>query len=173
MGIVAGLLILAQFVLAALYYQCWNRVWRYKGNHRSFKRNNHPNLSSDRTANALRVLQINVWSGSTYVGELDWRSCFSFVPYESSEHSGRRYEALVRINANLNPNSNAHPQQVRGVKQLDPDVITLNECMPCRSFSHRLATDLGMDCVARLGVAGLVFGWLKFPFISEGMGSRS
>ena len=40
--------------------------------------------------------------------------------------------------------------------------------MPCFGFAHRLARDLGWDCCASLGVAGLAFGWLRFPFISEG-----
>ena len=97
----------------------------------------------------LRLLQVNVWSGSTY--EIDWRT-LTFISYESPSETEKRYQTLLRR-----------------CKKLDPDVITVNEAMPCRAYVRRLANDLGMDAVYHLGVAGVVLGrFLSFPFISEG-----
>ena len=145
----------------------------------------------------LRLLQINVWSGSKYQGELDPSSGFSFTFYEDKARREARYQgasanttprgirvALVRPTSLHHRLWNQHdtntttltlatgptpvPELVKEILELDPDVVTLNECMPCFSFAHRLAKDVGMDCCASLGVAGIVFGFLRFPFISEG-----
>jgi hypothetical protein len=67
---------------------------------------------SRRRARTLRLVHINVWSGSTY--EMDWK-VLRFVPYEASARREARFESLV--------------QQLR---ELDADVITLNECLPSR-----------------------------------------
>ena len=103
------------------------------------------------TRGKLRVLQLNVWSGSDYAGELSARTGFSFGFRDTAAYRERRYAALLRE-----------------VRRVDPDVMCINESMPCFAFAHRLARDTGMDCVASLGIAGLQFGWLRFPFISEG-----
>lgn len=98
---------------------------------------------------SLRLLQVNVWSGSTY--EIDW-SKLKFAMYEPPAATERRYEILLRR-----------------IRELDPDVVTVNEAMPCEAYVTRLASDLNMDAVYHLGVAGIVLGrFLRFPCISEG-----
>ena len=99
----------------------------------------------------LTLLQINVWSGSRYSGELSPFTLFRFRNYETAQQREERYQCLLTE-----------------LRTLDADVITMNESMPSPARAHRLAKDLGYDCVSRLGVAGIVFGWLRFPFISEG-----
>ncbi len=97
----------------------------------------------------LRLLHVNVWSGSTY--EIDWGT-LTFISYESRRETEKRYQTLLKR-----------------CKKLDPDVITVNEAMPCQPYVRRLANDLGMDAVYHLGVAGIVLGrFLRFPDISEG-----
>ena len=69
-----------------------------------------------RTRGRLRVVHINVWSGVRYTGELDWRTWFTWeAAYETRRHAEQRYAALVR-----------------GVANLDADVVTINEAMPSR-----------------------------------------
>jgi len=98
----------------------------------------------------LSLLQLNAWSGSTY--ELNW-SVRNFTSYETPDQIEARYQStLSQITA------------------LAPDVITLQECMPTFKYAQRLAQDLGYDCYARTGVAGIILGPLHIPSnkITEG-----
>merc|ERR1719189_814199 len=95
----------------------------------------------------LRLLQINVWSGSTY--EVDWWR-FGFIPFAGDDRE-HRYQSLVRY-----------------IQHYNPDIICVNEAMPWYAYPKRLAADLGMDCCVHLGVAGIRIGPLQIPCISEG-----
>lgn len=95
----------------------------------------------------MRVLQINVWSGSRY--EMNWKS-LSFIPF-AADDPGSRYQSLVQH-----------------IRHHDPDIVCVNESMPCFAFAERLAADVGMDCCVHLGVSGIRLGPLQFPCISEG-----
>ncbi|GMI33290.1 hypothetical protein TeGR_g2436 [Tetraparma gracilis] len=100
----------------------------------------------------LSLLQINVWSGSTYSLST---SCpgGSFLSYELPSAAAARYSSLLSL-----------------IRHHDPDVLTVQEAMPLRAYSDRLARDLGYDCYARTGVAGIVLGPLHVPSsaITEG-----
>ena len=98
----------------------------------------------------LRLLQLNVWSGSTY--ELDW-DARQFSSYETPSDAETRYSSLLAL-----------------VKKHEPDVLTLNECMPSPDYATRLARDLGFSCYTRTALAGIVVGPFHFPSakITEG-----
>jgi len=57
---------------------------------------------------------------------------------------------------------------VKHIHHHNPDVVCINESMPCFAFAKRLAEDLAMDCCVHLGVAGICIGPFRFPWISEG-----
>ena len=101
-------------------------------------------------SDALRIVQINVWSGSTY--ELKWSS-LDFASFETPAHRSLRFESLVTQ-----------------LKILKPDVITLNECMPCNKYVSKLSARLGYKSFRHIGVAGIVLGPLHVPSskITEG-----
>ena len=142
----------ALIILQALLHHVWtisSRVYRPASQFAATSASTIYRPASSR--GKLRVLQLNVWSGSDYAGELSARTGFSFGFRDTAAYRERRYAALLRE-----------------VRRVDPDVMCINESMPCFAFAHRLARDTGMDCVASLGIAGLQFGWLRFPFISEG-----
>lgn len=86
----------------------------------------------------LRVLALNVWSG------LDYQGLLRVNAYPGSHR--RRYERLV--------------QQLR---ELQPDVIGLNEANPLPSFARRIARDLGYDQVHHPGLSGVRLGPLRLP----------
>ncbi len=100
---------------------------------------------------SFTFLHLNVWSGSTY--ELDYLKG-SFRYYESPERREQRYRNLVRE-----------------IRRLQPDVITLNEVMPCRVFLDRLLRDLSpnYDGFCHVGVAGVnLCGVIRYPCVDEG-----
>lgn len=88
----------------------------------------------------LRLVCLNVWSGLNYrgllrVGELD-----------SPGHRESRYQALVAQ-----------------LRQLEPDVVGLNEANPVEAYTSRLARDLGMTGVCYPGLRGLALGRWQLP----------
>jgi len=91
-------------------------------------------------AEPLKVVTINVWSGLDYIGN------FKMGEYESQAVREQRYHILVKQ-----------------LKQLDPDVIALNEANRLPRYARRIAKDLGYDQVHHLGVAGIHFGPIGLP----------
>ena len=91
----------------------------------------------------LTLLHFNAWSGSTY--SMNWLN-LSLKSYELPSQTEARYHSAVRQ-----------------IRELDPDVITVNECMPSPAYASRLAEDLGMDVFTRTGMAGAILGPVHFP----------
>jgi endonuclease/exonuclease/phosphatase family metal-dependent hydrolase len=91
-------------------------------------------------AEPLKVVTINVWSGLDYIGN------FKMGEYESKAVREQRYHILVNQ-----------------LKQLDPDIIALNEANQLPHYARRIAKDLGYDQVHHLGVAGIHFGPIGLP----------
>jgi len=91
-------------------------------------------------AEPLKVVTINVWSGLDYIGN------FKMGEYESQVVREQRYQILVNQ-----------------LKQLDPDVIALNEANKLPRYARSIAKDLGYDQVHHLGVAGIHFGPIGLP----------
>ena len=91
-------------------------------------------------AEPLKVVTINVWSGLDYIGN------FKMGEYESQAVREQRYHILVNQ-----------------LRQLDPDVIALNEANRLPHYARRIAKDLGYDQVHHLGVAGIHFGPIGLP----------
>jgi endonuclease/exonuclease/phosphatase family metal-dependent hydrolase len=89
---------------------------------------------------ALRLLTINVWSG------LDYKGSLSFGAYESLQKRQARYHSLL--------------VQIR---ELDPDVIFLQEVNPAAGFSSRLARDIGFSRCHQVCLGGIKLGPLGIP----------
>lgn len=88
----------------------------------------------------LRLLTINVWSGLDYEGTL------RFGAYEPRQRREARYRAL---RAQL--------------RELDPDVIFLQEANPARGFAARLARDIGFSQCHQVCIGGIKVGPLGIP----------
>lgn len=91
-------------------------------------------------AQTLRVVTINVWSG------LDYKGSFKMGEYEDKAARQERYRILVEQ-----------------LKDLGPDLISVNEANKLPGYARRLARDLGYDYVYHLGVAGVRIGCLGLP----------
>jgi endonuclease/exonuclease/phosphatase family metal-dependent hydrolase len=89
---------------------------------------------------ALRLLTINVWSG------LDYKGSLRFGSYESRQKRQARYRSLL--------------VQIR---ELNPDVIFLQEVNPAAGFSARLARDLGFSHCHQVCIGGIKLGPLGIP----------
>jgi len=100
-----------------------------------------PEARATAQRNVLKFLDINVWSGLDYHGNL-WMG-----EYESEETRERRYRALIR--------------QIRG---LDPDVIGIHEANKLPDYAERLATDLVYSVYHHVGVCGVCIGALGLPW---------
>jgi endonuclease/exonuclease/phosphatase family metal-dependent hydrolase len=84
----------------------------------------------------LRIITVNVWSGSDYQG------LGSFGMWESEGVRGQRYQMLIDE-----------------LKARNPDVVLLQEVNPVRRFSRRIAKDLDMDEIHQVCIGGIkVFG---------------
>lgn len=86
----------------------------------------------------LRVLALNVWSG------LDYQGLWRMGAYPGSHE--QRYRELVRR-----------------LRELQPDVIGLNEANPLPAYARRLARDLGYDQVHHPGLSGVRLGPCRLP----------
>ena len=73
----------------------------------------------------IRILTINVWSGLTYKG------FFKMGEYE--HHPDRRYELLVSE-----------------IRNLDPDILAIQEANPLPYYVERLAADLNYQAIYRV-----------------------
>ena len=89
---------------------------------------------------ALRLLTINVWSG------LDYKGGLRFGAYESPQKRQTRYNSLL--------------VQIR---ELDPDVIFMQEVNPAAGFSTRLARDIGFSHCHQVCIGGIKLGPLGIP----------
>ncbi|MFQ5676531.1 MAG: endonuclease/exonuclease/phosphatase family protein, partial [bacterium] len=96
---------------------------------------------SDSTSRTLRLLTINVWSGLDYEGSL------KMGEYEPKKIRERRYRALVAQ-----------------IKQLDPDIIGLQEANKLPDYAERLAGDIGYRAFYHVGVGGLRLGPVGLPW---------
>lgn len=88
----------------------------------------------------LRLLTINVWSGLDYKGNL------RFGAYEPRRTRQARYRSLLAQ-----------------IRELDPDVIFLQEANPAAGFSARLARDIGFSRCHQVCIGGIKLGPLGIP----------
>ncbi len=100
-----------------------------------------PALSGSSAAEAtLKILTINVWSGLDYIGT------FSAGDYEPPGRRDARFAELVRQ-----------------TRELDPDVILLQEANPAGRFARRLAAALDYNFVKDVYLGGIKIGPLGIP----------
>ena len=92
------------------------------------------------SADRLRILSINVWTGLDYQGVWRLGDC------EGPEHRELRFQALLR-----------------GVRELQPDVMGVNEANPLPAYAHRLARELEYDVYAHVAIGGIRLGSLGLP----------
>jgi endonuclease/exonuclease/phosphatase family metal-dependent hydrolase len=97
----------------------------------------------------LRLLNVNVWHG------LYARTWWKAERLEPAAQKERRTLALVE-----------------GIKALDPDVVTFQECFPQPRFGIRVAHALGLDHVSQVSNAGLRLFGAGYPLgVDTGEGS--
>jgi len=89
---------------------------------------------------SLRLLTINVWSG------LDYKGSLRFGEYEPRPIRQARYRSLLAQ-----------------IRELDPDVIFLQEVNPAAGFSARLARDIGFSRCHQVCIGGIKLGPLGIP----------
>jgi endonuclease/exonuclease/phosphatase family metal-dependent hydrolase len=84
----------------------------------------------------LRILTLNIWHGHIP------RNAWTVQSIEPAGHKERRFAALVA-----------------GIRDLDPDVLLLQECLPQPGLSRELAARLGYDVTTKICNSGLrIFG---------------
>jgi len=88
----------------------------------------------------LKILTINVWSG------LDYEGVWKMGEYESRERRNKRYQLLVEQ-----------------LKQVQPDIICLQEVNPIPEYARRLAHDIGYQGFAYVGMGGIHVGTVGIP----------
>jgi len=98
------------------------------------------NPAAPETGLSLKILTFNVWSGLDYIGT------FSVGDYEPPERRAARTAELVRQ-----------------IRELDPDMILLQEVNPAGRFARRLASALGFDYVRDVYLSGIKIGPLGIP----------
>jgi endonuclease/exonuclease/phosphatase family metal-dependent hydrolase len=91
-------------------------------------------------AGELIIITINVWSG------LDYKGTFKVGEYESKAIREKRYAILVRQ-----------------LRDLNPDIIALQEANKLPRYASRLARDLGMEWIYSVGLGGMRMGCLGIP----------
>ncbi len=88
----------------------------------------------------LRLLTINVWSG------LDYTGFTSFGEYEEKQRRQARFEALVGQ-----------------IRDLDPDVVFVQEANPLARYASRLAERLSFEEIHQVVNAGIKLGPVGIP----------
>ncbi|MGD0338501.1 MAG: BamA/TamA family outer membrane protein [Bacteroidota bacterium] len=88
----------------------------------------------------LRILTINVWSGLDYIGNI---RCGD---YEHDDRRELRFQALLAQ-----------------IRQLDPDIIFLQEANPVGAYAARLADSLSFDEIHLVCNAGIKLGPIGLP----------
>jgi len=97
-------------------------------------------LAVPAAADEITVVTINVWSGIDYEGTL------KMGEYESTDIRELRYQTLLSE-----------------LRELDPDVVAINEANTLPRYARRLARDLKMDYVYSVGMGGLRIGAVGIP----------
>lgn len=90
--------------------------------------------------NKLKLLTINVWSGLNYKG------FFKVGEHETKQIREKRFRSLVSQ-----------------IKELDPDIIFLQEVNPVRKYSRKLAKKLGYTEIHQVCLGGIKFGPVGIP----------
>ena len=94
----------------------------------------------------LKIVTVNVWSGLTYSG------VFRSGTYESSEERSFRYGLLVNA-----------------LRELDADIIGINEANMLPGYAKKLSRDLDYDYIYAVRVGGVRLGQAGFPInVREG-----
>ena len=88
----------------------------------------------------VKFLTVNVWSGLTYKGT------FRSGMYESKDQRAFRYGLLVNE-----------------LREIDPDVIALNEANMLPGYAKRISRDLGYDFIYAVARGGVRLGQVGFP----------
>lgn len=88
----------------------------------------------------IRAATLNIWSGLNYHGLI------KMGEYEIPEVRAARFELLVSQ-----------------AKELNPDILVLNEANPHPFYARKIAQALGMDVVGHMGVSGLRAGAIGLP----------
>jgi endonuclease/exonuclease/phosphatase family metal-dependent hydrolase len=94
----------------------------------------------ERTQNALTVLTYNLWHG------LNPTSAWRFQEFESALERETRLQGFLRM-----------------TRELDPDIVFLQEVNPAPGTSRRIASALGYDSVYQIDNAGLKIFSLGLP----------
>lgn len=92
------------------------------------------------SAETLRVVTINVWSG------LDYKGTLKMGEYQDEEIRSSRTQNLVEQ-----------------LKQLDPDVIAVNEANMLPRYARNLSEMLDYDQIYHVGLGGLRIGGVGLP----------
>ncbi len=92
------------------------------------------------SAETIRVITINVWSGLTY------RGAFRNGEYEDGRARNFRHELLIK-----------------DLKDLDADIISINEANMLPGYARDLAAELGYGFVYHVRRGGLRIGPVGFP----------
>ncbi len=96
--------------------------------------------NSEGRSGELRIVTYNVWYG------LDGHGLLKMGEYESGETREKRLKLLIE-----------------GLKELDPDIVFLQEVNPVNWVTGRLKKELGYDAVYQLYNGGIKFFWLGIP----------
>ncbi len=91
-------------------------------------------------AESLRIVTINVWAG------LDYKGSLKMGEYQDRQTRDRRTQILIDQ-----------------LKELEPDVIAVNEANKLPRYARRLARALGYDRIHHVGLGGLRAGPLGLP----------
>jgi endonuclease/exonuclease/phosphatase family metal-dependent hydrolase len=104
-------------------------------------------LAACASAQTLKVMTLNVWTGLDYVGKT------SIGEYEPPAVRAQRMHVLVKR-----------------LKSLQPDVVALQEVNPASELGNAIAEELGYDCIAMRTNAGAKLCSLGFPTnLNEGL----
>jgi len=91
-------------------------------------------------AEELRIVTINVWAG------LDYKGSLKMGEYQDPQTRERRTQILIEQ-----------------LKELDPDVVAVNEANKLPGYARLLARELGCDRIHHVGLGGLRAGPLGLP----------
>ncbi len=100
-----------------------------------------PGLSANTNDVILRFLTINVWSGLNYRGYL------KMGEYETAQRRELRYRSLLAQ-----------------IRELQPDVVGLQEANKLPAYARRLAQDTGFCPFYHVGVGGIRLGPVGIPW---------
>ncbi|GAB4352028.1 MAG: hypothetical protein Kow0099_36230 [Candidatus Abyssubacteria bacterium] len=99
-----------------------------------------PALGENQSGDALTIVTINVWFG------LDGHGMLRMGEYESKEQREKRYLALVAE-----------------LREIQPDIVFVQEANPLPHYSRRLARDTEMDEIHAVNNGGIRVGRIGIP----------